>query len=497
MAFEKYPWLPYVLLLAFALLSVWAYGFWQLPIYGDRAYFTYLYQLVARGGSLYQDSPYGYTPLGPLLGGGLIYLLQDLTGLKSYLIPRLGGFVVFFLSSVGFYRLGLRLFGRKPIALIAGLSWLGLSFIAVISGGGLEPKALVALFVIFALLALYSERYFLSGLLCGLAVCTWQVAGIYVIGVLIWLFLHRPIAWKAVRHYILGGAVTLAALLLYLYLADAGTAFWQQAFLRKLAVEGESLGESPLHWITKLKPGFVSDLPFFIGAFAGFVVFGYRLLKQKVTDSTLRSRLLLLTICTLLWSGFNSIEFQGTMDYVPMLPLLVLWLSYLVHLLLKNPGHWYPSFAVVLVLFFADLLFIPKSLTLQEQENIVRDIKAQHPTTRVVVSGADFWYVLNEESAPTKYFRMQYFEEHLMDRFTQGGKEQVLQDLHDYRPTLLIVPIKEKRKSMVSEADIFVRFREEVATTPVDSLMIPRHKHLSVIPNRYANFNLLHTQWTQ
>ena len=498
MSLVRHPYSPYALLLFVALLVVWAYGIMEIPIYGDRGYFIYLSQLVARGGSLYQDSPYGYTPLGPLLSGGLIYLLEDVSGLKSYLIPRLGGFVAFLASSMLLYKTALVLFRRKLVALLCGLSWLGLSYVAVVSSGGLEPKVLVALLAILALYAVFTERYFLSGLACGLAVCCWQVAILYPLGIFLWLLLRRQITWKALGTFLAGGALSFIALLAYLYFSDSFTAFWQQAFLRKLAIEGDTLGESPFHWLTKLWPGFAGDMVFFLAAFLGFarcsvgIVNGFRRKAEEPGDP----RFWLLLILTLLWSGFNTIEFQGSMDFVPMLPVLALWLAYFAARVMSGTLPSYAVAATLVLFLFADLLFIPESITLQDQEALVARINAQYQPDRVLVSGADFWYVIDEQPAPLKYFRMQYFEEYLMEHFAPGSKIGLLNHLRDWQPDLIITPVNRKNISFVKEADIFVQFRTTEARGPAEPFDMEAHRHFSLVPAGQQQFEIIQTQWS-
>ena len=69
------------------------YGPAELPLRGDRAYFTYLGQSVLAGDAIYRVSFLAYPPLAPLLTGGAMWL-GDSIGIHTVLAGRALGFAL-------------------------------------------------------------------------------------------------------------------------------------------------------------------------------------------------------------------------------------------------------------------------------------------------------------------------------------------------------------------------------------------------------------------
>ena len=94
------PWIHAAGMMAIALLLILQRGFSEFPIFGDRAYFTYVGQAVLRGEPYYQTTFMGYPPFAAMLSATAMWLGQWFD-VPTYLAPRYLSVGVAALTSLG------------------------------------------------------------------------------------------------------------------------------------------------------------------------------------------------------------------------------------------------------------------------------------------------------------------------------------------------------------------------------------------------------------
>lgn len=469
-----------LVLVAILVYVVWAFDFWQQPIQMDRAFFVYMGQLVARGQSLYTESTYGYAPLSTLVTGGLIALLQDWSGIASYFIPRVGGLILLVATLLGFYQCGKALFGSKLYGYVMLMAFGGITFTAILSCTGMEPKIMVLCFSIWAIYSLYQGNYFTTGLLITLAATCWQVAGIYFIALLLYPPLYRRHFLSNARWLVAGCLLALLPSVAYITYHGAWVEFWEMAVIRKISVQSLENNTPFWHWLTKVHPKYSTDLLLFISAFAGFV--WYLILRltsaskpDKAADHEIWTYLLTATI---LWSLFNSVEFQGGPDLIPMLSLLICFAVYAWRALYHRIS-WKRLLILASVLtMYADFGFYTIDYTLQDQEQLVAKLKEHYNTERVLASGFEEYYILENVPSPTKLLRFQAYDDLIIDQFLPGGWPVIKQELLEKPPTLLLCLVKKGSGGQTANSRYFTELQQELTSGSQSAYTISYGYHL-------------------
>lgn len=416
---DRYAFL--IWMLAALLLIILFYQPFEQPIQFDRAYLVYMAQLVARGDYLYSASSYGYTPLGSLLSGAVMALGKP-AGFSSLAMSSITGIGLYMLSGGAFYLLARGIFKKQSTALLAGILWLSLGYLPILSGVGAEPKLWVLFFSILGLLAFHHKRFLGTGLFFSLAAMCWQVAVFSLFAVFLCLPWRSKKLKKSIFHLFFGVFLGTLPALIYMFWTNGWWDFWQQGVLRKLAFEGDQLGEFLLSWLPKaVYPYFIPDLLHFLGALFGFgLILGRNLFFTKGAHTFFSSpeTRRFLIVYTGVWSSFNSLEFQSSVDLFPLLPVLILfsalffdWIAQSIKIKALKMGY----FLLIVIYGFIDAYFYELPYTFSEQKARVEALDRHFG--KALVIWFEEYYVLLERPAPTNIIQYGVYEDFLIDQY--------------------------------------------------------------------------------
>ena len=418
---------------------VWLlYHPFEQPIEGDRAYLVYMAQAVGRGQNLYHDTPLGYTPLGPLVGGTAIALVKAvLPQASSITILRLVGFMGYLGLVASVFGLGLRLFQQRWQAHLLTLLFLGLAYPSVMATVNFESKLLGMLFTLWGCWALLARRWFWAGVFAALALLCWQIFG--MVGLVFGLFLLFTRQYRALAPMAGGAALGMLVLVGYLYFSNAWVPFWEQTLLRKVMEEGEVLGESPWLWPYRAWfPYFVTDSAAVASMVLGLFVAVGRYLRRTTTPDTFfasREAKLLMVLGTLCWTCWNSLEFQSSADLIPSLIFYLVWGTYLLHLIYPSiKALWAQRlfWGVLVAVSFWDVVGYRPAFTYSEEKALISELTKQYEAVFTVEF--EPYFVLQELPMPTKFVRVSPYENVLLSLDANRCP--------DYRAQLMQLPME-------------------------------------------------------
>ncbi|NNF76224.1 MAG: hypothetical protein HKN00_13650, partial [Flavobacteriaceae bacterium] len=201
-----------------------------------------------------------------------------------------------------------------------------MGYIQILSGINAEPKLWVLLFSILGMQAFYNQKWFLTGLFFCLAAMSWQVAVVSLFACFLCLPWRSERLWKSLTRLAAGVLSGIIPIVLYLTITNQWVDFWDLAVLRKLVVEGEQVGESPLSWIRKgIYPHFLLEGFHFLLSLGGIVVVFINMIRKKGPgkNSSENRFLIFLIIYSIFWSGFNTLDFQSAADLLPLIPAVI------------------------------------------------------------------------------------------------------------------------------------------------------------------------------
>lgn len=482
-------------LIAVFIVAVWAHLQYQIdeqPILIDRAYMLYMAQVVYQGDALYSTTTFGYPPYGPMLSalamhGGRVF------GLESYLAPRYASLVVAALNACLLYLLAFNVTRKRSLSLLAGLSLSGFGAMGILVVSSLEAKLLLTSCMLLAGYSLLRQRWLLSGATSAAAMMFWQPAGIIIAAIAIALWFHKDTSRRQrCTRFALGLILGLLPAILYLSILQQWDSFYYQAIIRKALTNLPGAGQAPLSWLGDVITIYQTETLVFAAAFAGFAWFGLRMAKHspKERQETLfRDGYAVFALLTLAWALFNTIEFDGGPDLLPMLPLFAFWCAYFVHsgmtvisktaLCERVPAlkRIAPAVAIFLltVYLFADSISYRPAYTLAEQRQTVNahldEIGAR---ADFVAFNAEEYYVLSESRSPLRYTQLGKWVDRIIDHYEPGGIDGFLVSLHKNLPPTVI--IRTKKQSAVQDS-----IEQYLADYTTENIAIPgRHRSYTV-----------------
>ena len=430
------------------------------PIFHDRAYLLYMAQGVHRGEPIYSTSSFGYPPLWALLaaasmgGGGWL-------GISSYVAPRCLSLLVA-ASSAGLLFVSTRRATLSPAtAAFAVVALLSFDLFTHTSAESFEPKLLVQLLVLGAIVGLQRRRWGWVGFAMGAAVTTWQPAAMSAV-------VFAGLAWGerrsgGLRHF-LGGAL-LGALPSMLYLT--ATAQWpdvyRQALVWKLtAVPGAPQGG----WGMAFAQVFRGRARLLLGlAGAGLIVtLATPVLRPRHSARRmwLHPRAGGLPLLTATWLGYiisshlSPLEIKGRWDLLPFLYLVAFWSALAclrAAVWLKRqaraarPG-WkrvtdlaLPVAALVLaaVTAFHALRYAPPITLALEKEIIASVLREGSARASIVTVDAEEVLVLTERRSPWPVLSLSPRFVELIGMKHPRGCRALIEDVDEHGPGLVVV----------------------------------------------------------
>lgn len=420
----------------------------DIPIWGDRAYLMYASQVIFRGEALYEATTLGYTPLAPLVAG---YFMKGLAALginvDTVLTLRCLGLFTFSFITGSLFVLAQSVFKEKKLAHLVALMFSGLGFLLYTSAANFEPKMLALACQIWGLYFVIRRKWLVAGILMAFTAMCWQPMVINCFGVALYLvFVSRKANdfFPAFGLLCLGVALGTLPSLIYIMGTDTWGDFWLQAVVRKSDQEGGVLFNKPFRWILRfILPHYKAEaaiilLGYLGTAFALVMLVRKRGLQVKAFGST--QAILLFVILFGFWALFSTMEFQGSYDGTPMLPMLLIFgaaLFWQVAQRWYTPIRW--SIFMSLMAIYAHFdLFMPKyAMTYSEQKAWIETLHEEWGDAFTMLF--EEFYVLREEPLPTKYLRYASYDDYLIDRVEAEGCQTIIDQIGETRPKALIM----------------------------------------------------------
>jgi hypothetical protein len=409
------PWLHAAGICAIALVVFTQYGFYEHPLYGDRAIFVYQGQTILRGESVYAHSFIRYPPLAMLLQAAAMWIGREF-GVPTYLAPRYAGLLIGVANPALLYLLTRRATNSAGAGFVAALGFASFAEYAGFSVANLEPKIVMISLTLGAGLALQGRRWGTVGCAAGLAGMCWQPAILVAFAtVAVTWWGSRGERGRAVLRYGLGMALGLLPAVLYLALTDSWLDFWRRVIVIPASPVGEFAGTAPGFWLKVARIHFATDIGLFFTGGLGFLAFVLTSLQRSgkaAGREWLDPRLAALPLLTPMWASFSSFDFQGTPDMLPILPLLAFWTPWVANPWLhadagpRRLAVWAVVGAAIAGYGFADaFLFEPRD-TIGKQLRVVRSIYGPNGQNRVIAFDAHSVYALADRQGPLPYMQM-------------------------------------------------------------------------------------------
>lgn len=423
---------------------------WREPILGDRAYFIYLGQAILRGEPIYANSFFGYPPLTPLLSAGAMWIGRQL-GVASYLAPRFAGIAVYVGCVLLSYTIARRATASAGAGALAGVVMAGFALFGALSVANLEPKILLIFFSLAASTALQHGRWGLAGLACGLAGMCWQPAILVAAAIFASLFWGAgPRRARAVALYALGMAAALLPAAAYLWASDGFGDFWQRAIVLPATVQGSG-PPSGSWWLTVARFYWPSDRPFLMAAAAGFALFALRAARQgprALAAAFCSPSLAAMPLLAPLWVSWNTFDFQGPPDLLPLLTVVPFWTAWLAHELFRLLERWpkvgRPVAALLGIVIaghaLGDVLLHRPGITLTQEREILAEILSPVlPGEEIVSFDAPELYVLSERPSPMGFLDLNAGFVQAMQHAYPDGCQGVRRRLEMLRARVVVI----------------------------------------------------------
>ncbi|GAA3522533.1 hypothetical protein GCM10022393_41400 [Aquimarina addita] len=406
------------------LITIIFYQPFEQPVISDRAYLLYMSQVVFRGDPLYNSTTFGYTPLASILVGGFMKL-GTLFSLNTIESARISGILLYGGICGSVFIMSKTLFNDRRTTYIACILFCGLGYIQILSGIHAEAKLWVLLFSVLGIYFFNKEKWLWTGLIFSLAAMSWHVAVVSLFACAMVLPFRTKKFLPAFTSLMTGVFIGVLPVLLYLLFTDGWIDFWNQAIIRKLKIEGASVGESPFLWIKSgIYPHFILESLHFIFGFLGGIIAVYVLLrnrKAQINDPFSKRTVLFLLCYSVLWAIFNSLDFQTNIDLLPLIPPVIIFGTYFIKYVLDKI-HQKGIIIVVSIIFitynFFDAITYELPFVYKEQLAVIRELKEKYD--RLFVIDFEEYYVLQETPMPTKFMRYTWYEDHLIDRTENG-----------------------------------------------------------------------------
>jgi hypothetical protein len=413
------------LALSGATLAAWlSLGIGEAGLRWDPAYFTYLGQAVLRGDPLYSHTFHVYPPLGALILAGVM-AIGGWLDVPTYLSPRVAAVACGVAGAVLVYLVVRRATANPWAGLVAGIALAGFHRLATSSLSTLEPKHLVILFTLAAAAACQRGRWRLTGCAAAFAATTYQPALLTPIAL-------AALAWHSGRSrrdrslgaYVVGFGIGLLPSALYLTATGGWADFWVRAVVLISAAHLPSVGESPAHVLNIVRNHYASDLPFFLVAVTGWIVFAVTSVRgghRDLVRAWLGSQTAGMPLLAVLWSVAAAFEFQGPPDVYLLLPFVAFWAGWLVQPVTElaarvsrgrpplssalRAGVGAAALLLAIFVAFRDVPGVPRAHTLSRQLAEVERITAQSGDS-VMAFSAEEIYVLSERRSPLPFLRL-------------------------------------------------------------------------------------------
>jgi hypothetical protein len=291
----------------------------------------------------------------------------------------------------------------------------------------LEPKALLGLLSLSAVLALQHHRWLVAGAAAGLAVTCFQPAIVVLVAVFF------ACAWggraalpRTLFQFMSGLALGVAPAVLYLLVTGTGWDFLQRAFMIPASSELPQVGNHPFRFVGRLYERFPEDRFILVASGLGFIWFAARSVlrgRGTLVADWLDSDLGAMPVLTVGWLLFCVVNYQMPADSQPFLAIICFWAVWFVMqmatALRDNPRlaglRIYTTRNTVLLALSLGIFAqgalsatryeLPVTLSI-ERKVVARLAPTAHDGGSVWAFGVEAVYVLTEQPTPNHFLRL-------------------------------------------------------------------------------------------
>ncbi len=408
----------------------------EAPIWGDEAYLLYMSQVIFRGEGVYNTTTFGYTPLCPLIAGYTMQIIDLVFGeVDTIFVSRVLGIILYGFIITSFFKLVKKIYDNRLISYLVTVFFLGISFLHLLSSTNFDPKMLALLFQLAGIYSLIKNKYLSGGVFLALSAMCWQPMVINCFAVTVFIFTGNSKIGKKFSLLIqltMGVAIGTLPVVGYISLTNQWQAFWNQAVIRKVGVEGSELFDEPFRWLYKgIYSNFINESILLVLGGLGFlliVILGFKgILTSTFNERTPYIRLLI--IITLFWSLFNSMEFQDAIDLIPMIPIILIWSGFLLLYYSKKINFLNERWLLIPVTIYSltNALSYSSYETFSQQKQFIKSIVDSKSI--VLPFTFEVFFVINEVPMPTKVMRFASYEDYIINLIYPNGCSDVIESL--------------------------------------------------------------------
>ncbi|TAH50766.1 MAG: hypothetical protein EYC68_13095 [Chloroflexota bacterium] len=471
---------PPLVLACAALIVAWQYDPLHRPLTEDPGIFAYLSQLVAFGLAPHKYAFNEQASLTFLIGGAAMRL-GDLFGLHPILSFRFAAILNFVAIALLTYFVTYGFTRSQGMGFVAGAILIGFEGLGMRAATTLEPKAVMLVFGLAALVALQKRKWGFAGACAAAAGLAWQIAWGYLVVVLLLVFIQGGANWKERTRATLGAiAFAFGVMALYAAYFVAQNAFNEmlaQTFLAPLLMHSANktfFAVRLAHLKNTFLLGYGSHAIFGILGVSGLLIWlAVQLRLWEPRQLLARARFYFFqnhrTAGTLLVScGFvfySFLDFQNYPDWFPLLPYIALFAAWLLckscatalRFLKASPSTQravYFGFACILLVFSAAHAFFPKTLpgrqqgiTWQMQQDAADQVNALLPPDAKVwlIGKAELLFFMQRQNL-NKYIYLIGNVDAAIDYFEPNGFKGMVARALEQKPALLALARLQPRK---------------------------------------------------
>jgi hypothetical protein len=387
-----------------AILLAWRL-FTQLEV-GDPAVWDYLAQSILRGQIPYKDVVEIKSPGSAYLSAAAMGL-GKLASLRDVMAVRFMHILLTCVLSVITYLVAEIYLSNRVAALIASLfPLMSDTFVSSVEGGT-QPKLMMILFGMLALLLIAADRPLGAGFASMLSCLCWQ-PGLLFTGVAFLIFSRYLTSWRDLRavKVLPGAAIPLSILLLYFYKVGALADLWTWTVAFNFNVYAPQGIRGPVEMLTHFGVVtlrvFKADVIWVMLAALGLLMFSVERLRSTLRSGLSSSDLFkdALVIAPVIYLAFCLINLQAGPDLIPLFPFFGIFIGWfiaqLTRLLKSSPRvgliESLPAIAlsvIFTVTIIRAVTYRMQDWTLSDQEQrlkVVTDLLG--PSDKIYVHGA-------------------------------------------------------------------------------------------------------------
>jgi hypothetical protein len=437
------------------------------PERGDAAIYDYIAQTILRGGLPYRDVVDPKAP-GAMYVSALAMWAGRQVRVDDVLAVRYVYILLAGILSVLIVLVAQQYFSSNLAAILAFLIPLLPSRYSLMMIDGTQPKLVMMVFAMLALLFIARDRPLWAGFCSMMSCLCWQ-PGLLFAGVAFLIFSRYLRSWRDLRALavVAGALIPLAAVLIYFYLRGALADLWSWAFTYDYKVfmpagirpRGQALHEIITVMLDRV---FLKDIVFVVIAIAGLVFYAYERVRDKLRGKRgLDSADLYkdaLVMPPLIYFAFCILNFQSSPDTIPFFPFIGLFGAWFFvkgsHVLDQHVRvgrltprlqlqRLLPAIAIVLIIFITvrnAAAYRLDARTLSEEYEGSRVVASYlSPSDKIYVHGPAEVLVLLDRPNLNPYIALDSGADDYIASLRPGGFGALVDEIEAARPKLVVM----------------------------------------------------------